>query len=128
MKFTEHRDSSLLMVYGYRSNEVQINEHRITQSCYLNHKQLFQHWDCHSVESLNELTLQPLLELKPEVILLGTGEKQQFPPPKLFALCAQQGIGLEVMDNAAACRTYNVLTTEEREVVLGLIFTHSTPD
>ncbi|HHT00904.1 MAG TPA: hypothetical protein ENK73_08640, partial [Thiomicrospira sp.] len=58
---------------------------------------------------------------KPEVIILGTGETQHFPEPKLFAYCAHKGVGLEVMANDAACRTYNVLTTEDREIVLALI-------
>ncbi len=121
MKFTEHRDTNILTVKKYQPSLVRVNDIELTQSCFLNHKQLQEHWPCDHIEQLNEGHLDLLLELYPEVIILGTGESQSFPNPELFAYCAQKGIGLEVMDNAAACRTYNVLTTEEREVVLALI-------
>lgn len=121
MKFTEHRDTNVLTVKKYQPGLVKINDFEIHKSCFLNQKQLEDEWACHTFDDLSEETFQPLIDTYPEVIILGTGESQQFPAPHLFAFCAQKGIGLEVMDNAAACRTYNVLTTEEREVVLALI-------
>jgi uncharacterized protein len=122
MKFTEHRDSNVLTVKKYEPNHVTINDIEVTDSCYLNHHTLKEHWACHQLSELNTDRLDELLSLSPEVIILGTGEKQQFPDPKIFYYCAQKGVGLEVMANDAACRTYNVLTTEDREVVLALIF------
>ncbi|BBP43768.1 Mth938-like domain-containing protein [Thiosulfativibrio zosterae] len=122
MKFTEHRDSNVLTVRQYQPGLVKINELQIQKSCFFNQKTLIQDWPCRAIEDLNETLLDDILALQPEVIILGTGENQIFPAPKLFAYCAQKGIGLEVMDNAAACRTYNVLTTEDRPVVLALIF------
>ena len=62
-----------------------------------------------------------LLELSPEVVLLGTGDCQRMPPAELYAAFAARGIGLEVMDNRAACRTYNVLLGEYREVAVALM-------
>lgn len=121
MKFTEHRDSEILTVKNYQAGSVKINDDWIKHSCYLNQKNLVADWQCNSLGDLNETRLDELFLMQPEIIILGTGENQQFPQPKYFAYCAQRGIGLEVMDNAAACRTYNVLTTEEREVVLALI-------
>ena len=58
-----------------------------------------------------------LLEHEPEVVLLGTGQRQVFPSPAFGARFLQAGIGFEVMDTGAACRTYNVLVTEQRRVV-----------
>ncbi len=121
MKFTEHRDSNILTVQHYSAGLVKINTFKLTESCFLNQKNLVENWPCQDIEQLSTELLDQILELSPDVIILGTGEKQVFPHPKFFAYCAQKGIGLEVMDNAAACRTYNVLTTEEREVVLALI-------
>lgn len=121
MKFTEHRDSNILSVKKYQPGLVKINDIDVYSSCFLSQNELKTDWPCHHISELNEDHLDQLLELMPEVIVLGTGEQQTFPAPKLFAYCAQKGIGLEVMDNAAACRTYNVLTTEDREIVLALI-------
>lgn len=121
MKFAEHRDPSILTVRSYQPGLVKINEFSLQNSCFLNQKTLIQNWQCENIHDLNEHHLDEVLRLDPEVLILGTGETQVFPEPRLFAYCAQKGVGLEVMDNAAACRTYNVLTTEERHVVLALI-------
>ena len=57
-----------------------------------------------------------------EILLLGTGPTQRFPHPRLTAPLAEAGIGLEVMDLQAACRTYNILVAEERKVAAALLF------
>lgn len=62
-----------------------------------------------------------MLGLAPEVVLLGTGARQQFPDPVLLGILHAQRIGVEVMDTAAACRTFNVLVTEGRPVAAALI-------
>ncbi|MBM2853457.1 MAG: hypothetical protein HW417_385 [Steroidobacteraceae bacterium] len=56
-----------------------------------------------------------------DVVILGTGPRQRMPPPELFSAFASHGIGLEVMDTGAACRTYNLLLSEFREVAIALI-------
>ena len=63
-----------------------------------------------------------LLALEPEVVLLGTGATQVFPPAAAMAACLGRGVGLEVMNNAAAARTFNVLASEGRRVVAGFLF------
>lgn len=126
MKFTEHRDPSINMIHHYQPGLVKVNQHEISQSCIITQQSLMKNWPVNDLADLDESNLQMLLDLKPEVLLLGCGETQVFPAPNLFALCARQGVSLEVMNNAAACRTYNVLTTEEREVVLGLIIERTT--
>jgi uncharacterized protein len=123
MKFTEHRDSNVYMIKHYEPGCVKINQQVLRESCFLSQTKLVENWDCESFERLNSDALTPMLALKPEVILLGTGETQRFPHPELFQYCAQHGIGLEVMNNLAACRTFNVLATEDRNVVLALILT-----
>src|SRR5690606_9533590 len=68
-------------------------------------------------DALDEPDFAAALALDPEVLLLGTGERQRWPAPRLIAALARRGIGLEVMDTLAAARTYNVLVGEERRVV-----------
>ena len=78
-----------------------------------------------SVERFDALTVEDfrfLQELGVEIVLLGTGPRQRFPHPRLTAELAQAGIGLEVMDVQAACRTYNILVAEERRVAAALLF------
>jgi uncharacterized protein len=65
--------------------------------------------------------LEPLLALEPELVLLGSGATQAFPPPAAMAACLSRGIGLETMTNAAAARTFNVLASEGRRVVAGFV-------
>ena len=66
--------------------------------------------------------LDPLLALNPELVVLGTGAAQVFPSAAVMAACLARGIGIEVMTNAAAARTFSVLAGEGRQVVAGFIF------
>jgi len=79
-------------------------------------------WGATSFEALQEGDFQVLLELKPEILLLGTGPKQRFPHPRLTRALAALRIGVEAMDLQAACRTYNILMAEERRVAAALLF------
>jgi hypothetical protein len=62
-----------------------------------------------------------MVDLKPELILIGTGSKQRFPKPELLKSLILAKIGFEIMDSQAACRTYNILVSEGRQVLLALI-------
>jgi uncharacterized protein len=75
-----------------------------------------------SVSALEEDHFLPLLERQTEVLLLGTLTGGQFPPPELIAWLSHRGIGLEVMNTPAACRTYNLLMFEERRVAAMILF------
>ncbi|MBN2646488.1 MAG: Mth938-like domain-containing protein [Thiotrichales bacterium] len=122
MKFSEHRDSNVKIVKHYQPGEVKINADFYRSSLYLTQHQVFSDWPVTDISQLAPSDLDSLLALKPEVILLGTGEQQRFPAPAFFQYCAKHGVGLEVMANDAACRTFNVIGTEDREVILALIF------
>lgn len=63
----------------------------------------------------------PVLELQPALVLLGTGTRQVFPAVEVMAACLTRGIGIEIMDNAAAARTYNVLASEGRRVAAAFL-------
>ena len=78
-------------------------------------------WPVTAAGSLGVDDVPVLLALKPEVVILGTGERQVFPAAAFMAGFLHKGIGIEVMDNAAAARTYNLLAGEDRQVVAGFI-------
>jgi len=78
-------------------------------------------WDVESVEDINEESLQAIFDLEPEVILIGTGDKQVFLPPATQVHFFRRNLGFEVMTTDAACRTFNVLAAEGRHVVAALI-------
>lgn len=79
-------------------------------------------WPVASAGTLDAAAFAPLLETAPTLIVLGTGTRQVFPPAIVLATCLQRGIGLEVMDNAAAARTYSILAGEGRRVLLAMLF------
>jgi uncharacterized protein len=79
-------------------------------------------WAVAGFDALTEAHFAALAALAPEVVLLGTGSRLRFPSPRLTAALARAGIGLEVMDVQAACRTFNILAEEERHVAAALVF------
>lgn len=78
-------------------------------------------WRPSALEALTIADFAPLLAAAPDIAILGTGPRQRLPSPGLYADFAARRIGLEVMDSAAACRTYNLLLSEYREVALALL-------
>jgi uncharacterized protein len=78
-------------------------------------------WTVKRIEDITEASLQTIFELDPEVVIVGTGRKQHFLDPAILMLFHQAGIGIEVMDTRAACRTFNILVMEERKVVAALM-------
>jgi uncharacterized protein len=80
-----------------------------------------QKWSVESFEALTQAAFDELLPFAPELVLFGSGKRIRFPAPKLIQGLIHKRIGVETMDNGAACRTFNVLAGEGRHVVLALI-------
>ena len=78
-------------------------------------------WPPLAPDDLDEGHLRQIIAHDPEVVLLGTGVHQAFPAPELLLPFMEAGLSVEIMDTAAACRTFNVLAAEGREVVAGLL-------
>jgi len=78
-------------------------------------------WETASFEALGVADFERLAQLRPEVVLLGTGARLRFPPPPLTRPLIESRLGLEVMDVQAACRTFNILASEGRRVVAALL-------
>jgi len=109
------------VITGYGEGFVDVNKQRHEQSLVVMPDRVWLEWGASSFEALTAADLAALADLKQEVILLGTGRKLRFPRPELMRPLVEAGVGLEVMDVAAACRTYNILVAEERRVAVALL-------
>jgi len=121
MKFTLDRPGTLYVVRGYAPGQLRIGEREFVRSVVVAADTLIEDWPPQRIGELNAADLEPVLALKPQVLLLGSGARQVFPSPELLAQLYAARIGFEVMDTAAACRTYNVLVGEGRDVAAALI-------
>jgi uncharacterized protein len=117
----EHPDHEFLL-RGADGTVAVVNERRLGASFILAPDRLIEGWAATDPRALGPVDMEPLLALEPEVVLLGTGATQVFPPAAAMAACLGRGVGLEVMNNAAAARTFNVLASEGRRVVAGFLF------
>ncbi len=106
---------------GYGNDYVMINKVRHEKNLIVLPDQIFESWAVESVAALSLEHFDAVLPRKPEIILLGTGNKITFPDYSLMAKIIQSGIGFEVMDTQAACRTYNILVEEDRHVAAAII-------
>lgn len=109
------------LITGYGDNWVEINKTRYQHSIILLPDRLITDWPATDFETLVPAHFQPIAEMQPEVVLLGTGAKHRFIHPRISQLLIEKGIALECMDTAAACRTYNILMSEGRLVAAALL-------
>jgi len=121
MKFTLENSAAANAVTARAPGEVHVAGRPYRASLVVSPARVIEDWPVRDAALLAEEALETVLGLSPEIILLGTGERQIFPQPRIYAVIASRGIGFEVMDNGAACRTYNVLLAEGRNVALALI-------
>jgi len=108
-------------IRSYEAGQFMVNDQIIQQSIIVTPDQLITNWPPQIFVELQQEHLQTLIAFQPEVVLLGTGIQQHFFTPEFLTLFYQQHIGIEVMTTAAASRTYNVLISEGRKVVAGLL-------
>lgn len=108
-------------VSGYDSSGVEINAQHYGHSLLVMPEVEPQAWGPATFEALTEAHFAQILAQAPDVVILGTGDRQRFVHPKLSAALTMLRIGVECMDNQAACRTYNILMGEGRKAALALI-------
>ncbi len=120
MPLAENNPSHLFTINAYEDDSISVSDKEFKHSFLLSPTSI-NNWSVHSLDDFNIENCQAILELKPQVVLLGTGATQIFPHPEIYAFFGQHQIGLEVMANHAACRTYNILVAEDRNVVVGFI-------
>jgi len=114
--------SGINLFTGYGEGYVMVNQRRHERNLVVLRDRLVTDWPATSFDEIDAGDFALLAELRPEIVLLGTGERLRFPRPELTRALIEARIGLEVMDIRAACRTYNILAAEERKVAAALLF------
>ena len=120
MKFTRDQISNVTIRH-VESGTINIGDELVCDNIALTTNEIIRDWQACVIEELTEQDFEPLFVSEPELILLGTGSQLIFPPRELVFSLARRGIGLEAMDTAAACRTFNILVSEGRRVAAVLI-------
>ena len=120
MKLHAAAPSGLNTITAYGDDYVEINGERRSENLVVLPQRIVR-WPARSFEALTREDFAFLQSMEAEIVLLGTGPRQRFPHPRLTAPLAQAGMGLEVMDLRAACRTYNILVAEDRKVAAALL-------
>lgn len=119
LHLTQPEDTNLIT--AYEDNFIEVNKKRYTQHLIVMPEKIVQDWPVDGFTHLSAQHFSDMLELKPEVVLLGTGKTHQFIHPKLTVALIEKGIAVECMTTDAACRTYNILMSEGRHVAAALL-------
>ena len=121
MKFTPDRPGTLHVIRAYGPGLLRIGDRTFDRSLIVSAETLVEGWRPTSIGDLQPVDLEALFALEPEVVLIGSGQRQAFPDRSTLQALYAARVGFEVMDTGAACRTYNVLVAEGRRVAAALI-------
>ncbi len=121
MQLNLDRPDFRYVLRGVGAGGVLVNDRVLQASFLMTPNAIEEHWRPRTAQELQPEDFESALALQPELIVLGTGARQRFPPAVAMAACLSRGVGLEVMDSAAACRTFNVLASEGRRVVAAFL-------
>lgn len=121
MKLFLDKSDGLNLVTGYADDHVKINQQEFRSNVVVTSRSIEDHWVPGGFATLCEADFQHLADLGAEIVLIGTGRRQRFPPPALLRPLMQARIGFEVMDLGSACRTFNILAHEGRSVAAALL-------
>lgn len=121
MKLHASVTAGLMSITGYDAGFIAVNGRQLTKSFLLTPRRLIEDWSPADFDALAESDFLAIAELGAPVVLLGTGSRQHFPRPALLRPLLERRIGVEVMDSHAACRTYNILMAEGRDVAAALL-------
>lgn len=121
MTLTLDENKANFQIRAYQPGQIQINQEILTHSLIVSPVTLIKDWPPQNIRDLTQAHLAIIIDLHPAIVLLGTESQLHFPPIEIYGDLINAGIGVEIMDTSAACRTYNALTAEERNVVAALI-------
>jgi uncharacterized protein len=120
MKFSEAHDDNHFVITGYEDQSIRINDKSFTQGFILTPEHFDPNWQPVVFTDLQARHLEAIYVLQPEVILLGTGIKQVFPEKEVYLSLINSGVGFEIMNTQAACRTFNILMADDRNIAAAL--------
>ena len=127
MELVLDKPEGYLFIRRQADDSITVMDRPIRHSFILARRQLLEDWPITHASQLDAELAAPILALKPELVLLGTGPTQVFPSGDVLALFVDQGIGVEVMSNASAARTHGLLAAEGRQVVAAFILAGPSP-
>lgn len=113
--------ASANLIHAFEPGRVRINEEWFTENLIITASEIVRDWTLTTPGTPSIADLEPVLQFDPELVIIGAGSGALTPDVDLMAELAARGIGLEYMQTAAACRTYNVVVHEGRRAVAGLI-------
>ncbi len=108
-------------IRSYRAGAIVVNDEVLRESFIVTPERLLRNWPPQRWDEVAPEHFSSVIALEPEIVLFGTGETLHFPRPELGALFLRRHIGFEVMDTAAACRSYSILMSEGRRVAAALL-------
>lgn len=118
---TLDNNQAKFQIRSYQPGELKINDTIYTQSVIVTPGKLITDWAPQSVQELSAESWADAIQLKPDIVLIGTGSTMVLLSSEIFGELINLGIGVEFMDTSAACRTYNALTSENRDVLAALL-------
>ena len=121
MEFNLEVPQDQFFIRSISARGIRVNQDYFNKTFIISGQRIVPEWNVVSVDDIDEESLQVLFDLHPEVVLIGTGDSQVFLPPATQVHFFRRSIGFEVMTTDAACRTYNVLAAEGRQVVAALL-------
>ena len=121
MRFAQDSTSGINVIRAYGNGELRVNENVYRGAVIVSAATVIADASIQNLDDLITFGLSRTLALEPELVLLGTGARQIFPAASFGAQFLRAGIGFEVMDTSAACRTFNVLVGEQRRVAAMLL-------
>lgn len=121
MKLHAQNSAGRNMITAHGPDHVTVNGTAVRTSLVVTADALIAPWRPASFDDLQPADLEALAGLGCEVLLLGTGSRQRFPQPAILRPLIERGIGVEVMNNGAACRTFNILVAEGRTVAAAIL-------
>ena len=120
MQFSLDQDESLILVRGYENGQLRFRNETVSENVIVTPQKIVP-WGATTCDALLQEHIDEILSLGPELVLLGSGFRLSFPAQSLMVSALSRGIGFETMDTAAACRTYNILAMEGRNVAAALL-------
>ncbi len=121
MKLQFDDNAAVYRISSYQKGSVVVNEEVLVGSFILMPKTLIRDWPPQNFDTLQRDHFQSVARLEPEIVLFGSGARQRFPAAEITRPLIEARIAVEVMDTGAACRTYNILSSEDRSVAAALL-------
>lgn len=121
MSFNLDENPAAYQIRAFKPGQIKINDTVYAKSLIITPNLIIADWEPQSLPSLTQAHLEMAANLNPTILLLGTGEHLVFPAIEIYGELINRGIGVEIMNTSAACRTFNALVSENRNVAAALI-------